>query len=317
MVHQSQSQNVQNSPSNRWVATRLRLVCLCAVAPAAVVCGALLFSGVQDASGRDPVTVKIVSDVRVVALADGKDKPAAGTGIFKGTIVFDGAVPSLPPLHAKGANVKDAEVCSAHAVADESLVVDSKTKGVQNVFVYLLKAPAGAEVPPVPKEPVVFDQKGCHFLPHALLVRTGQKVLVKSGDAIAHNTHTFPLRSAGFNQVIKPDDRTGVPLVYDKPERMPVEVKCDLHAWMKAYHLALDHPFMAVTDATGKFEIKGLPPGKHKFTIWQERVGYLERSYEADVKADKTTEVKLPFGASKFKLADAAPGRAVTVRNLP
>lgn len=307
--------NQPSSPTS-WAGTLQRLAvwgCL----PAAVICGGLALTSIQEVSGRDKVVVKIVSDVRAVAQADGKGKPAAGTGTLRGTVVFEGAIPSLPPLHAKGANVKDAAICSAAAVPDESLVVDSKTKGVQNVFVYLLKAPAGAEVPPVPKEPVVFDQKGCHFIPHAMLVRTGQTVLVKSGDAIAHNTHTNPLRSAGFNQIIKPDDRAGVPLVYDKPERMPIEVKCDLHAWMRAYHLALDHPFMAVTDATGKFEIKGLPPGKHKFTVWQERVGYLERAYEVDIKAGKPTEVKLPFGASKFKLADAGPARTVTVPSLP
>lgn len=281
---------------------------LLSLAAACVVCvgGTLMLSRGQTATARDTVTVKLVADERQFAQNDKKaktgDKPAAGTGTFSGTVTFDGTPPTLPVLHDKGANVKDAAVCSAAAVPDESLVVDAKTKGIENVFIYLAKAPDGYKAPPVPKEPVVFDQKGCRFTPHALLARVGQTVLVKSGDAIAHNTHTFPIRSAGFNQLIKADDREGTKLVYDKSEKLPLEVKCDLHTWMRAYHLALDHPFMAVTDANGHFEITGLPPGSHKFVIWQEKAGYLNRSYSVEIKADKPTDMKLKFGPSAFKL---------------
>ena len=40
-----------------------------------------------------------------------------------------------------------------------------------------------------------------------------------------------------------------------------VPFKCDVHGWMNAYVGVLDHPFFAVTDEDGKFELKGLPPG--------------------------------------------------------
>ena len=36
-----------------------------------------------------------------------------------------------------------------------------------------------------------------------------------------------------------------------------VPFKCDVHGWMNAYVGVLDHPFFAVTDADGTFEIKG------------------------------------------------------------
>lgn len=228
----------------------------------------------------------------------------AGTGSVEGTILFDGPVPVPALLVKKGdGSVKDAAVCAAEDIPDQSLVVNKESKGIANVFIYLQKPPAGykAEKPAEPN--VVFDQKGCHFIPHGLLVEVGQTVLVKSGDPIGHNTHTFPLRNDGFNQLIKPEDRDGAPLVYKKPEKLPLQVKCDLHPWMVAYHLVLDHPFMAVTDKDGKFSIHGLPPGSHKFVVWQEKKGYLNRELILDVKADKSTPVKVSYNAKSFESA--------------
>ena len=40
---------------------------------------------------------------------------------------------------------------------------------------------------------------------------------------------------------------------------------------VRAWHLPLDHPYGAVTDADGNFTIKNLPVGTHKFRIWHER----------------------------------------------
>src|SRR5204862_99920 len=133
---------------------------------------------------------------------------------------------------------------------------------------------ADYNAPPPPVEPAVFDQKGCRFEPHVLVVRVNQPILLKSDDPVPHNTNIKPLRNTGFNQIISPNNRAGEPYKYTKPESVPVNVQCDLHRWMTAYHLPLEHPFFAVTDKEGKFEIKGLPPGKHVFTVWTE-AGYV------------------------------------------
>ena len=64
------------------------------------------------------------------------------------------------------------------------------------------KARDGAKAHPRTIYWAVFDQKGCRFLPHVVVVRVGQKMLIKSGDPIAHNTHTFPSRNDVFNSTI-------------------------------------------------------------------------------------------------------------------
>ena len=230
---------------------------------------------------------------------------AQGWGSVEGQFVLADEVPNLPPLVAKGANVKDAEVCAAQPVPDQSLVVDPDTKGIANIFLYMRRAPSSVhpESKDAPKEPVVFDQKNCVFIPHTLLVRTGQQVLVKSSDPIPHNTHTHPILNQEDNFIVRPNDQQGVPLTYDKPEILPTKVNCDLHPHMTAYWLILDHPYAAVTDDQGRFTIENLPEGEHTFTVWQERVGYLDRAFKVNVKAGQVTTlepVKVPV--ARFNL---------------
>jgi len=145
-------------------------------------------------------------------------------------------------------------------------------------------------------DPAIFDQKGCKFLPHAFIVRIRQTVNVLSGDGIAHNTHTFPVKNSTFNQIIPPNDRKGIPFSYTKSEAAPIEVKCDIHNWMLAYHLPLDHPWAAVSKADGTFRIEDVPAGKHKFRVWHEAVGqaggYITRNLQVTIEADKETTVE-------------------------
>lgn len=287
------------TPSNKS-----RFVISCLVPLVFAVASFVLFRyavGPAPANASDAtVTIKTVSQVNQAATLAQAALGQGATGTLTGVITIEGKPAAFPPKVKKGdMSAKDAAICAVNEVPDESLVVGANG-GLANVFVYLQAAPMGFKAT-TPDSPVVFDQMGCKFVPHALFVQAGQKVMVKSADPLAHNVHTNPLRNTAANFVGKPGDREGVPVVYEKPERLPVKVVCDLHTWMNAYHLVLDHPFGAVTDADGKFEIKNLPAGKHTFIIWQERAGYLNRTQMVDVAAGKSTELKLSFPADKFK----------------
>lgn len=226
--------------------------------------------------------------------------PAANAqwGSVKGQITVTGDVMPVKLIVKKGdAAVKDSAVCAAEDIPDESLVIDPATKGLANVVIWLAKKPAKMH-PDLAKskEPeVTFDQKGCRFLPHVLIVRTDQKVRVLSDDAIAHNTHTYPLKNKQENFIVAPNDRKGiaVPSV-NVEERLPAKVGCDIHPWMQAWWVILDHPYAAVTNEKGEFEIANLPEGEHEFRIWQEKAGYLERSKKITVKAgDNKMDMKV------------------------
>ena len=229
----------------------------------------------------------------------------ANLGSVSGQFLLEGDAPAHAPLVKKGdASVKDSEVCAAAEVPSETLVVDSATHGIANVFVYLEKAPSSlpAKLKTSAEKSVVFDQKGCRFVPHAIVVRTDQFVNVKSDDNCAHNTHTYPKVVPGVNFALLPNSRDGINVPQKTAEKQPIEVKCDIHPWMKAYWLVLDHPYAAVTDAQGKFTIKDLPPGEYQFRVWQESAGYLDRALKVTITAGKTTDVgTIKEPVEKFK----------------
>ena len=137
---------------------------------------------------------------------------ADGYGTVTGQFVYDGPVPNLPPVVKQGdSSVQDAAICAKENVPDESLIVDPKTKGIANVFVYMPKAPE--DISPDLKEShdkvVKFDQKNCRFIPHALILRTDQTIAILSDDSVAHNTNVSTVENTGQNSVIPSGDRTG------------------------------------------------------------------------------------------------------------
>ena len=57
-----------------------------------------------------------------------------------------------------------------------------------------------------------------------------------------------------------------------------LDVRCDAHTFMRASIHVFEHPYFAVTDKTGRFELTGVPPGKFRLWLWHERLGAQERS---------------------------------------
>lgn len=276
-------------------------VCLMALALSSSGCGELV------SGANAPVTVtyrpaskEAVSESTATAAAAGSTTEAVasegGVGSLKGKVVFDGTYAPLPPLFAKGGATKDPTVCGAEMIPDEKVLVQDG--GLANTFIYLDKVPKGAVVPPV-GDPVVFDQKVCIFTPHAMVLRVKQTMKILNADAAAHNTHTYPKKNSAFNSVVQPNDRNGVDLVYGQSEKEPLSVGCDIHPWMVAYHLPLDHPFAAVSAADGTFEIKDLPAGKHEFKVWHEAGKMVEKAFVVTIKpGDNEVTIKVP--ASKL-----------------
>jgi hypothetical protein len=281
-----------------------------AVAAALIGCGGA--EGIKNGASTQPTVVvkRETSGGAPAANATAQAKGAApaaataggGSGTLKGKVVFKGDPPKLAPLYEKGAAIKEAICVKEHAIPNEKLVI-GEGNGVANVFIYLPKAPPGAAVPPPPDKPAIFDQKDCRFTPRAIVVRAGQTVKVLNSDSVAHNTHTLPQRQDGANLPISPHNQTGLDIVYKKPEAKPVDVKCDIHAWMRAHHLPLDHPWGTVSGANGEFEIKDIPAGTHKFQVWHDgAVGqFLERNLSVTIKPGEVTTIEIPYEASKFE----------------
>ncbi|MCX7420377.1 MAG: hypothetical protein NT013_12700 [Planctomycetia bacterium] len=295
--------------TNIFKKTLLTLSGIALVSASVTGCGKL-----ESGAHAEP-TVRLKSAEAVVAAAPSvsgeKVEVAAGgekggTGSLVGRVTLKGNKPTQTVVFEKGKSTKDGSVCAADgAILSEELIVGGDG-GVANVFVFLDKAPAGFNAEK-PSANLAFDQKGCVFTTHAMVCQVGQTIKVLSDDDLAHNTHTFPGRNDPFNSTIKPKDRDGLDLVYKKAEKNPFPVKCDLHAWMIAYHLPLDHPFGAVSGKDGKFEIKNLPTGTHEFRLWHERAeggkgGFLERKLKVTIKGGEQPPIEIAVEAAKFGL---------------
>ena len=250
--------------------------------------------------GKAPVSVTLLvnedaSDVAAGEAADAGPAVVEGYGTLRGRIVVEGGVPELSPVLAKGAPTKDA-ICSENAVPNES--VQGTNGGLANVFIFLKRAP-NVEVPPPPSEPVVLDQKGCKFVPHAFLVRVGQPIKIINSDPVAHNVRITAV-SLSANNILQGNDTNGIEVTYERAERLPVRSQCDIHAWMEGWHLAVDHPWCALTAEDGTFEIPDVPAGEMEFVVWHERLGYIERSLTVEIPKDGEVEKTLTVESGKL-----------------
>lgn len=228
-------------------------------------------------------------------------------GTVSGQFVFSGEIPKPVLLHAKGAAIKDAAVCAVADMYSEGLVIDDASKGVANIFVYLVKAPKSIhpDLSTPATKTLTLDQKSCTFIPHAMTVQIGQTVEVLNSDAVPHNTHTNPLKNPQMNVVIAANTAAGKgeKVDYKLSETLPSKVNCDFHPWMMSYWLILDHPYAAVTDKEGKFTIPNLPVGEHEFRVWQEQTGYINRKFVITVKPGDNPQpvIELVLDGEKLK----------------
>ncbi len=204
---------------------------------------------------------------------------------------------------------QDREVCRIELIPNERLVTNGDA--VQNVFIFLQRKPAGAKPLADVDSEIVMDHEACTFIPHSLVVGVNQPIRVLNGDPIGHNVHTNPSRSTPFNSQIGSSDRVGITFSYVNAERTPVRVQCDLHTWMLAWHLPLDHPYGAVTDENGQFSIADIPAGTHKFVVWHE--GNTIREVEVEIPVDGEATLDLEIPVSDFRIGAAAPAGSKSV----
>ncbi|HXE52514.1 MAG TPA: carboxypeptidase regulatory-like domain-containing protein [Tepidisphaeraceae bacterium] len=184
-----------------------------------------------------------------------------GTATIQGTVTLTGKPPEMAtipnqPCHAGAGPLKE-----------ETVVVDAAGH-LQNVIVYLENAPPAPANSNLPA--VVLDQKDCRYVPHVLTLGTGQTLRATTSDPTLHNVHGLCSVNEPFNfALVAPGQSKD--LTFSRPELF--QVRCDVHPWMKAYVEVFSHPYFAVTDAGGKFEIRNVPSGSYTLMAWQEKYG--------------------------------------------
>jgi hypothetical protein len=212
-------------------------------------------------------------------------------GTLTGKVIIEGK-PDLAKLTQELQELMKAKD-EAHCLAASASPLEKEQQGwridenggVGNVFVWLVP-PRGKffKVDMAKKtweDKVTIDQPHCAFIPHAVvvfpkyrdekgkLVPTGQSFTVVNSAEFNHNTNV----EGGVNSIMAANAKLPVEL---EPSNKPVEIKCNIHTWMNAFALALDHPYAARTNPDGTYKIENVPTGVEVQVIaWHEKASYL------------------------------------------
>ena len=206
-------------------------------------------------------------------------------GTIRGVVRAEGKLPKLPPVNV----FKFKDVCKT--VPNESLVV-GPGRGLRFAVVTFEGIARGKAVE---KEAVhELDNVRCRFVPHVQAASVGQFLLLKNTDPILHTAHAFfQDGQPHFNVGLYPGRVSRKPLVSGGI----VRIVCEVHPWMTAYVVVTDHPYHAVTDIYGDYEIRDVPPGIYRLKVWHERLGNQEKQVE--VKAGATSQMDFVFSSEK------------------
>lgn len=221
-----------------------------------------------------------------------------------GKATFDGKPPA--PKEIKMAAVADCAKQHADPVYDESVVVGEKGE-LKNVVVYVKKEEGKDLGGAAPAEPAVLDQKGCIYTPHVIPMMVGQAFKIKNSDPFLHNVHGLGRDNGEFNF---PQQNVAENDVTNKANKAveTYKVKCDVHPWMGAWVVVLDHPYFAATGDDGAFAIKNLKDGEYTLVAWHERLGTQEQ--KVTVKDGKAT------ADFKFKPKTRAAADDATIKTI-
>ena len=164
----------------------------------------------------------------------------------------------------------------------------------------------------IPQQRRFLDQRHCRYEPHILVVPVSAALQMRSSDATLHTVHmdgaaTYNLPFPFPNQVIS-RDMASVGLV---------NLKCNGgHLWMNAEMLVVPHPYYAVTDESGKFELSDVPPGEYEIVAWHEGWGIARKEGSFDVLTQQRVERPIFTEPRIWAKQVSVPPNAAAVANF-
>jgi plastocyanin len=158
-----------------------------------------------------------------------------------------------------------ATLCATHVGAEIERRVRGRVlaggRPAANVVVWF-------EAPDAPRraaQKVILDQRNLKFSPQVLAVRVGTEVHFPNNDRVFHNVFSFT-NGKPFDLGLYP---TGASKHITLDRAAVNRLYCNIHPHMAAYIVAVDSPYYATSDRTGRFAIDGVPPGRYTYHAWR------------------------------------------------
>lgn len=179
------------------------------------------------------------------------------------TFVYKGPPPAIRQIAAIG----------GAQIVSENLRMNPINRGLRDVVAFPVAAHRlepldiskfDPTVGPNTPQPII-EHKGFQFVPHVLVMQAGQDLTLKNADPVDANLNFSFIENHAVNGILPP----GGQRVLRNLKREPgaTVVTSGAYNWMMGYLLILDHPYVGVSNADGKLEIKGLAPGKTQLKI--------------------------------------------------
>lgn len=110
----------------------------------------------------------------------------------------------------------------------------------------------------------MIDQRNLKFIPTVVAVMVGESVDFPNNDKSWHNVYSKG-GANDFDLGLYPPGNTRSKK-FDKPGVS--RILCNAHPDMEAFVVVKDHPFFAVTDNRGNYQIENVPLGKVRVETW-------------------------------------------------
>jgi len=217
------------------------------------------------------------------AQANYKVIPVSNGGTITGAVKWSGPMPRL----AAFAITKDPQICDpdSQKTRDLERLIVSSQGGVKNTVVFLKDVTQGKPFD-LPESRRFLDQRHCRYEPHILLVPQSAMLRMKSSDATLHTIHmdgaaSFNLPFPFTDQVVSREmNNAGV-----------VNLKCNGgHVWMNAEMIVAPHPYYAISDENGNFELTNVPPGQYQIEAWHEGWEVVRQESAYDVLTERRVQ---------------------------
>jgi hypothetical protein len=211
-------------------------------------------------------------------------------GTVRGTMTYTGT-----PATSSTIDMSQDPYCAMqHATsAIGERVVTGPGNTLENVVVYISSGtPDEAQVP---SQVLAYDQKGCTYVPHVLVMHTNQQFKVLNSDQTMHNVHPASKLNPEWNKS-QPAGAAPIIAKYESPEFIPVS--CSVHPWMHGYFVVLNTNHFDVSKNGGNFKLSDLPPGKYTITAWQEAFG--TQTTDVTILGGEVKEVNFTFNSKNY-----------------
>jgi plastocyanin len=164
------------------------------------------------------------------------------------TVLLVGAMAGVTP--AAGTGTIKGTVTTADGPAGDAVV--------------LVDAPPSPAPPGAPH--AVMDQRNEAFVPHVLAIAVGTTVDFPNSDPVLHNVSSASPAKQFDLGMFPPGTVRSV--TFDRPG--VVAIRCNVHPRMSAFVVVHSSPWVAVTDARGRYTIGGVPAGTYAVRVWHD-----------------------------------------------